>query len=226
MHAEKIILSLRQEAKKKGIQFNFGEYGSKLDQTVDGIRIQTNKGSYTAKKLILTASSSTKEFLSLPLQHVPQTLLFAPIKPQQQKNLPILIVHDDNHLPHSVYAIPEQENLKYAFHVLGPAKPETYSLAHSLLDAYFNIQSKVAQTSSCFYTTTPDKAPIIGPVKAFGNKVIVGAGFQGNGFKMSLGIGDLLASYALDEKISHDYSRFSPDRFIKDVMSGSEVVAR
>lgn len=167
--------------------------------------------------MILTASSSTKDLLTLPLHHVPQTLLFAPIKPEQRKKMPILIIHDDNHLPHSIYAIPEQENLKYAFHVLGEGKPETYSLAPKIVDQYFNIQSKVELTSSCFYTTTPDKAPIIGPVKAFGNRVIIGAGFQGNGFKMSLGVGDLLASFALEEKIQEDYSRFSPDRFSKEL---------
>ena len=213
MQAEKIVLALRQEAEKNGIQFHFGEYGLKLKTVANGIHIETNKGSYIAKKVILTASSSTKDFLSLPLIHVPQTLLFAPIKTEQRKKMPILIVHDDNHLPHSFYSIPEEDNLKFSFHVLGKANPKTYSLAPQILDHYFNIQSKVAQTSSCFYTTTPDKAPVIGPVEAFENKVIVGAGFQGNGFKMSLGIGDLLASYALDERVLEDYSRFSPNRF-------------
>ncbi|MFK7825220.1 MAG: FAD-dependent oxidoreductase [Oligoflexales bacterium] len=223
MHADKIILTLRQEAKKKGIQFHYGEFGLKLSEVSGGIRIETNRSAYFAKKVIITASSSTKEFLSLPLQHVPQTLLFAPITSEKQKKMPILIVHDDDHLPHSFYSIPEQENLKYSFHVLGTAKAETYSWAHKILDNYFNIESKVEHTSSCFYTTTPDKTPIIGPVKAFGSNVIVGAGFQGNGFKMSLGIGDLLASFALGEKIIEDYSRFSPDRFKKEPSFKSDL---
>ena len=52
-----------------------------------------------------------------------------------------------------------------------------------------------ALTESCFYTITPDRRPILGRLS---ERVVVGAGFSGSGFKHSPATGRMLSALALD----------------------------
>ena len=57
---------------------------------------------------------------------------------------------------------------------------------------------------------TSDKRPIVGRVS---ERMIVGTGFSGHGFKMAPAFGNALAALAAGHEPQHDITNFSPLRF-------------
>ncbi|SJM66167.1 N-methyl-L-tryptophan oxidase [Gulosibacter sp. 10] len=68
----------------------------------------------------------------------------------------------------------------------------------------------VARESVHMDLFTADKRPVIG---ALGERIVVGIGFSGHGFKLAPAVGNALADLALARPTRHDLSAFSPDRF-------------
>jgi glycine/D-amino acid oxidase-like deaminating enzyme len=69
-----------------------------------------------------------------------------------------------------------------------------------------------AVSKTCMYTTTPDRAFVVGHHPAREN-VIVACGFSGHGFKFAPVIGEILADLATAGRTGHDISLFHPARF-------------
>lgn len=59
---------------------------------------------------------------------------------------------------------------------------------------------------------TQDKRPVLGPVS---DRVVVGTGYSGHGFKLSPAFGNALADFAVGRTPRHDLSAFSPQRFTR-----------
>ena len=56
------------------------------------------------------------------------------------------------------------------------------------------LDAETAAPISCTYTSTPDEAFVLDRV----GRIVVGAGFSGQGFKFAPGVGAVLADLALD----------------------------
>ncbi|RGE19405.1 N-methyl-L-tryptophan oxidase [Leucobacter sp. wl10] len=68
----------------------------------------------------------------------------------------------------------------------------------------------VARESMHMDIYTADKRPVLGPVS---ERVVVGTGYSGHGFKLTPAFGNALAAFATGRKQRHDLSPFSPRRF-------------
>lgn len=71
---------------------------------------------------------------------------------------------------------------------------------------------ELAQVDRCMYDMTPDEDFILDRLPG-AERIIVGSGFSGHGFKFGVLIGDLLASLALDEEPAFPLERFRLSRF-------------
>lgn len=67
-------------------------------------------------------------------------------------------------------------------------------------------------SKTCMYTTTPDRAFVVGHHPGHEN-VVVACGFSGHGFKFVPVIGEILADLATAGRTGHDIGLFDPARF-------------
>jgi len=65
----------------------------------------------------------------------------------------------------------------------------------------------------CLYTNTPDHDFLIGPHPS-DDRLVLGGGFSGHGFKFSILVGDILADLVLDGHTTRRITRFAVDRFL------------
>ena len=106
--------------------------------------------------------------------------------------------------PANVYGMPTPgEGVKVGFHGIGdeidpdrrPHLPVLQRELREYVREWFpGLDPDSAVPISCTYTTTPDEAFVLDRV----GRVVVGAGFSGQGFKFAPGVGATLADLALD----------------------------
>ena len=106
--------------------------------------------------------------------------------------------------PANVYGMPTPgEGIKVGFHGIGdeidpdrrPHRPRRQRELREYVREWFpGIDPDTAVPISCTYTTTPTEAFVLDRV----GRVVVGAGFSGQGFKFAPGVGATLAALALD----------------------------
>ncbi len=112
--------------------------------------------------------------------------------------------------PASVYGMPTPgEGVKVGFHGVGDeVDPDARPFApvrQAELAAYVRewmpgLDAATAAPISCTYTSTPDEAFVLDRR----GRIVVGAGFSGQGFKFAPGVGAVLADLALDATAQAD----------------------
>jgi sarcosine oxidase len=184
-----------------------------------GFVVITAAGSFTAKRLIITAGAWANRLISdlaLPLRVIRKALVWVnPVRPElfRPDRFPVFAS-----ARHFFYGFPQigGTGVKLGIHsnqgatavdpdvnrpepgfddvrpVLETAAELMPSLAGSLPDAL----NRVLRTKSCFYTMTPDEHFVIDRHPEFEN-LILAAGFSGHGFKFAPVIGEALADLAL-----------------------------
>lgn len=83
-------------------------------------------------------------------------------------------------------------------------------IAADVHDLISDLPPHVARESMHMDSFTSDKRPIVGRVS---ERMIVGTGFSGHGFKMAPAFGNALAALAAGHEPQHDITNFSPLRF-------------
>ena len=107
--------------------------------------------------------------------------------------------------PANVYGMPSPgEGVKVGFHAVGDevdpdARPWRTDKHAAVLAEYVRewmpgLDGGTAVPISCTYTSTPDEAFVLDRV----GRIVVGAGFSGQGFKFAPGVGAVLADLVLD----------------------------
>lgn len=82
---------------------------------------------------------------------------------------------------------------------------------------------ELALVDRCMYDMTPDEDFILDRLPE-SERVVVGSGFSGHGFKFGVLIGELLAAVALGEEPMFPLDRFRLDRFAKTAVDGAPGV--
>ncbi|SFI68514.1 MULTISPECIES: FAD-dependent oxidoreductase [Microbacterium] len=180
-----------------------------IDQDADGVTVRTALGAIRADVVVVAAGAWTKTLLTgirLPRLSVTEEspAHFAPRDPRSPWP-------SFNHFvtpgawPAPVYGMPTPgEGIKVGFHHVGDeVDPDARAFrtdAHAdLLAAYVRewmpgLDAGTAVPISCTYTSTPDDAFVLDRR----GRIVVGAGFSGQGFKFAPGVGAVLADLALD----------------------------
>ena len=85
-------------------------------------------------------------------------------------------------------------------------------VAHLLAPLLPGLGDRVVRSVPCTYTLTPDEHYVVGRHPGH-ERVLVGCGLSGHGFKLTPVLGEALADLVVDGTTAHDLALFDPQRF-------------
>jgi sarcosine oxidase len=210
------------EAIKAGGTIHSNERTLSWKQTGNNIEVVTDKGTYSCKKLIISAGAWTDTFLpelSNQLRVTRQVIAWLNPKTQKQfelGNFPCWLI--DDHTQDGMYygfpVLPTEKfgapaGLKVAHHYPGSptradavdrnvSSEEEQIIIKSILKFLPDGYESTSVLKTCLYTNTPDENFITDFVPESNKQVIMAAGFSGHGFKFVSVVGEILADLAID----------------------------
>jgi sarcosine oxidase len=236
--SEKIINLYTQEAVKKGACIHSNENVQNWVLEGENVRVNTDKSSYSAAKVIFTAgawASKVLPNLKSNLTVNQQMLAFA--NPSDWKlfevgNCPCWFVADDD--LGLFYGFPildagtygGQIGFKLGLHVAGPEiNPDSTKrkstlkdekVIHNFLKKYIpKAENHFLSVKTCLYTYSTDEDFIIDFLPNTDQKVMFAAGFSGHGFKFASVVGEILADLAVKGKTEQPIAFLGLDRLTK-----------
>jgi sarcosine oxidase len=184
------------------------------------VEVKTNKGIYSADRLVITAGAWSKkilENLGLNLKIIKKTMFWFPATDayKESMGMPCFLYE----LPYgSFYGFPKgvevEDGLKVAEHS-GSSEtktpetldrgldPQHFSNAKRFIqEAFLGVTDKLIEFKTCMYTMTPDENFIL-DIHPNHSNVSFAAGFSGHGFKFSSVIGEIMADLATSGSTAH-----------------------
>ena len=218
-------------AGRAGAELHFGEPVLDWAETADGVRVTTERGSYTAGQLVICPGAWAPQLLAefhIPITVERQVLYWLdPIGgPAPFEDHPIFI--DENAAGQQIYGFPAIDGpaggVKVAFfrkgivctpesidRVVHPQEiEEMRARVGELLPA---LDGPCVHSATCMYSNTPDEHFVIARHPDSTN-VTVACGFSGHGFKFVPVVGEILADLAIDGQTAHPISLFDPKRLV------------
>jgi sarcosine oxidase len=198
--------------------------------TGDGVQVVTDRGTYHAAKLVITAGAWATKLLAdlgVPLKVMRQVLLWFDVSanPRQflRTKFPIFIADVPGGPFYGLPAI-DHFGLKIARHYGAPELPNPDGVdwhptdadvppVRAFLDQYLSgAVGPMTKAQVCMYTLTPDKHFVI-DLHPRHPQVAVACGFSGHGFKFAAVVGEVLADLADRGATEHPIGMFSATRF-------------
>jgi sarcosine oxidase len=234
---ERSILLYVQQAVFKGAVIRTKEKVLEWKYESSGaIRIITNKGTYTAGKLIITAGPWAGKYMPALTSKLTVTRqAVAWVKPKNWENFmlgkfPCWILEDKDHdfygfpiLPVGTFAGPL--GLKLALHFPGaettdpdqvnrnPKESDEKILVDFLNKFIPEGYERTLVMKTCLYTNSPDHDFIIDYLPEFNKDIVFATGFSGHGFKFVSVVGEILADLAMDGSTKLPVDFLSTKRF-------------
>ena len=202
----------------------------------DGVKVNTDKGTYTADKLVITAGAWANQLLA-PLQQdlaVPERQVLAWFQPQKPEifspgKLPVWILDDatGQESDKMYYGLPLwgipgfkvglfnhlEERIDDPSELNTDIHPADEALLRGFTQRHFpDGCGPTLSMRTCMFTNTPDKEFILDQHPDL-PQVVFGAGFSGHGFKFASVIGEILTELALDGQTRHDIDFLRLSRF-------------
>jgi sarcosine oxidase len=226
---EECVKAHARAAEELGAVVRFGEPAQDWQADGSGVSVRTERGSYRAARLVLTAGPWAGRLLGrwgAALTVMRQVVFWIePTDPARFRRdvFPVFIsAEDEGHY----YGLPmvDRAGVKVARHYGAPEltapdaidrtvraadeEPVRRFLARRLPEA----SGAVGRSSVCTYTLTPDRHFVIGlhPEHA---QVALAAGFSGHGFKFASVVGEILADLAEQGRTRWPIEMFHPERF-------------
>lgn len=194
-----------------------------------GVTVKTNRGTYTAGSLIITAGAWAGKLLpSLAATAVPERQVlgwFLPFEPAlyQPARFPVFILdaEEGHYYGFPLHGVPgfkigrfrhRQENTD-PDNVRRTIDDQDEAVLRSAVSRYFpKANGATMALKTCMFTNTPDEHFILDHHPEH-PQVVVGAGFSGHGFKFCTVIGEILADLATAGTTRHDIDMFAINRF-------------
>ncbi|KAK3091293.1 hypothetical protein FSP39_018701 [Pinctada imbricata] len=233
LHADKALLAFQTLFKKHGGEIKDGE---KVETVSPGdiCSIQTSKGEYRCRHLVLTTGPWSKPFMStlhvtLPLRVIKVIVLYWPEKNKGEYSLKRFptFYHENAIGSFSVFGTGSYEYegmVKLCLHEGPEVDPDTrdfsdQSLVINLMSSYVaehfpGLIPRPSIVESCMYTISPDRLCVLDRHPLWRN-IIIGAGFSGHGFKLSPVIGKMISEMVMNKPVSHSLEPFRVNRFQK-----------
>jgi sarcosine oxidase len=228
---EETVRAHLEGADRRGADLRFHEPVRRWE-TSNGVRVETDKGSYTAGHLVICPGAWAPDLLpdlGVPFTIERQVLYwFAPVGgvgPFRPDRHPIYVWEDAAGA--QFYGFPAIDGpdggAKVAFFRGGrPCTAETIDRVVSAgeVDAMkAQVESRIPtlpgrllRAVTCMYTNTPDGHFVIAPHPGH-EHVTVACGFSGHGFKFVPVVGEILADLAISGTTNHPIDLFTPSRF-------------
>lgn len=231
------ILSFVEEARRSGAVISEGEQVLGWDQVDDGVRVDTERGSYHAAKVVITAGPWAARFvpgIRGNLSVTRQVLAwFGANDPRvfEAGAFPCWAIVDRGS-PGLFYGFPwnptssygEPVGLKIAHHHQGePTEPDGVSRdisdadtepLSSFVSRYLPGASvSVGTAKTCLYSNSPDGHFVIDNLPGLEKYACVAWGFSGHGFKFTSVVGEILADLAVDGRTGQPTGFLGASRF-------------
>ncbi len=194
----------------------------------NGVELTTDKGTYRAAKLVVTAGAWATKLLAdigVPLRVMRQVLLWFGTGKRPERfrrdHFPIFIA-DVQGMP--FYGLPAIDafGAKVARHYGAPELPDPKGVNWEVTGEDVNAMrenfadflpglGEFTKGQVCMYTVTPDKHFVIDLHPEF-PQVSIACGFSGHGFKFAPTVGEVLADLAEHGNTKHDIGMFSARR--------------
>jgi sarcosine oxidase len=226
---ERCIVSYVMAAQGYGAQFHAHEQVLEWEPLQSGVRVRTDRGSYEAEKLVVTAGAWEGELLDV-LQGlaVPERQVLAwlqPTRPEhfRPQNFPVfnVLVEEGRYYGFPVYGVPGFKFGKY-FHLEESGAADTIDrevhshdeqLLRRFAERYFPEGcGPTMSLVSCMFTNTPDHHFIIDLHPDY-EQVSFASACSGHGFKFASVVGEVMADLADTGITRHDISFFALERF-------------
>ena len=227
--SERCIVARAEVALQHGAEIHGREHVLGWEPFGDGVAVVTDRGRYTAERMVVTAGAWSMGLLpELGGLAVPERQVLGWFQPRvpdlfSPGRFPIfnLEVDEGHFYGFPVETIPGFKIGRY-HHLEEVVDPETMQrepgvademLLRSAVDRYFPDASGPTLTlKTCLFTNSPDEHFIIDVHPTLG-QVSLAAGFSGHGFKFSSVVGEILADLATEGATRHDISILRLGRF-------------
>ncbi|GLP73464.1 N-methyltryptophan oxidase [Mycobacterium antarcticum] len=216
---------------REGATLNFGEQVLEWTETAGGVRVTTDRGSYTAGQVVICPGAWAPQLLAefgIPITVERQVLYWLdPVGGTAAfENQPIFI--DENAAGMQVYGFPAIDGpaggVKVAFFRKGiVCTPETIDrevhpeeiaeMRTRVSDLLPALDGPCLDSATCMYSNTPDEHFVIARHPDSTN-VTVACGFSGHGFKFVPVVGEILADLAMTGTTEHPIALFDPRRLV------------
>lgn len=197
--------------------------------TGDGVAVRTDRGAYTADKLVITAGAWANRLLA-PLRAglaVPERQVLAWLQPKQPAlfrtgHLPVWIIQGSEGVYYGfpVWGIPGFKfgRMHHREEIIDPDRmdrechPEDEAVLRSFAERYFpEAAGPTLSLKACIFTNTPDEHFIVDRHPDY-PQVVFGAGYSGHGFKFAGVMGEILAEMAVEGATRHEIGFLGIDR--------------
>jgi sarcosine oxidase len=226
---ERCIVSYVTAAQAEGAEVHGHEGALDWEPLESGVRVRTERGSYDAEKLVVTAGAWNSNLLGvLDGLAVPERQVLAWLQPTaperfQPGNFPVfnLLAEEGRFYGFPVYGVPGFKFGKYHHleedvdpdQMEREARAEDEDLLRQFAERYFPEGcGPTMSLHSCMFTNTPDKHFIIDTHPAY-PQVSFASPCSGHGFKFASVVGEIMADLAETGMTRHDISLFRLDRF-------------
>ena len=220
-----------------GALLHRGERATAFDANGAGVTVTTDRDTYAAEALIITAGPWLPELVSpLVARHLTvhrQVLCWfdidGPVTPFLPENFPVFIWELQGR-SQGIYGFPAIDGARGGLKVATENYDEatTPELAdrtvsgtetRAIYDDYVapyvsGLSSKCVKAATCLYTVTPDFGFVIDTLPG-AERVIVASPCSGHGFKHSAAIGEALAERVTDGTSQLDLGAFALGRFLQ-----------
>lgn len=233
---ERCILLLVQQALFHGATIKTKEKVLHWTHTTGGVTVTTNKDSYTAKKLVITAGPWASQLvpgLASKLTVTRQPLAW--VQPKKwmdfdKERFPCWLIRNDGHDFYGFPIVPVGQfggplGLKLGMHHPGgeatdpdkvhrtPRAADEKALIRFLNEFIPDGYQNTLVMKTCLYTKTSDEHFIVDFLPDYDKDVVIATGFSGHGFKFVSVIGEVLAELATKGSSSFDIHFLSLSRF-------------
>ena len=229
LNSERCIVAHVSGALGLGAQVHGREHVLDWEPVDAGVRVETDRGSYTARNLVVCAGAwAAKMVPEIARWAIPERQVlawFLPSRPElfRPEAFPVfgIEVEEGRYYGFPSYDIPGFKVGKY-HHLSQDVDPDTMDrevhpedeeTLRSFTNRYFPMAAgPTLAMKTCIFTNTPDGDFIIDIHPEY-PQVSIAAGFSGHGFKFCSVVGEIMADLAQKGETSHDLSLFRLDRF-------------
>lgn len=229
--ADPCLAEMSRLARQYGAAICEGEQVQQILPEETGVRVQTQRSTYYAQRVILTAGAWMRPLLrplgiDLPLTVVKETVAYyKPVDPTPflPERFPLFLQRFPNStVIGCAFPIINHEGVKMIYdrhgEIVDPAERDD-SINHEQFakirdytkQVLPNLGDNIIEASTCRYTMTPGEDFVIDRLPNH-PQIVIASPCSGHGFKFGIIIGKILAELALDGKTEHNIQRFKLDR--------------
>ena len=227
--SERSIVAYANAAMSEGAEIHAREVVSGWEPDRGGVRVFTDRGEYSAERLVITAGAWTSGLIPiLEGLAVPERQVLAWLQPidgslYTPEVFPVFNAYFDEgrYYGFPVFGIPGFKVGRYHHleeiidldSTIKTVNGEDEALLRSAVKKYFPKANGTTMTlKTCMFTNTPDEHFIVDSLPG-NTQVVVAAGFSGHGFKFASVIGEILSDLAIKGETEHDIDLLKIDRF-------------